>query len=52
MTLNAPNTDIREWQEDEARWQRYLAEGHAVEHARVMEWLDELAGEDCIKTWD
>lgn len=31
--------------EDEARWQRYLATGHAIAHAEVDQWLASLGSD-------
>ncbi len=33
----------RERLEDEARWERYVLTGEAVEHDRVRSWLEKLA---------
>ena len=32
--------------EDEARWQRYLATGEAVDHDRVAAWLERIGTDD------
>ncbi|MFB6259552.1 MAG: toxin-antitoxin system [Thiohalorhabdaceae bacterium] len=44
--LDREEVRLREWAEDEARWQRFQESGQAVEQERVMEWLDALAADD------
>ena len=44
--LDREEQRLREWAEDEARWQRFQESGQAVDQERVMEWLDALAAGD------
>jgi len=41
--LDREEANERERREDEARWERYVLTGEAVEHDRVRGWLAELA---------
>lgn len=41
--LNREEARIREYEEDQARWDRFQQTGQAIEQERVMQWLDALA---------
>jgi RHH-type proline utilization regulon transcriptional repressor/proline dehydrogenase/delta 1-pyrroline-5-carboxylate dehydrogenase len=42
--LDREETALKERHDDEARWARYVESGQGVDQARVMQWLDALAG--------